>query len=75
MQLDVVRRQEEEKSAVENIADAGEHRTRPKRQVTAVREVYESKQQTDREGRQIRYRKCKAVVREGISELQTQEME
>jgi len=65
----VVRRHEEEESVAESIADVVEHRTRPKRRVTAVRTVDGPEQQRECKGRQVRYTKCKVVVREGISEL------
>lgn len=47
----------------------GAHGVRPKRGVHEARGVYGQEQQMELEGRQIRYRKCKAEAREGISEF------
>lgn len=43
-----------EESAAKNIADVGEHRTRPKRTVTAVRAVDGPQWQREHKGRQIK---------------------
>ena len=53
----------------ESIADVGEQGFRPKREVHELRGIYGPEQKRELEGRHIRYRKCKIVVREGISEF------
>lgn len=62
-------RQEEKEIAGVSTADVCEQGFRPKREVPELRGIYGPEQKRELEGRHIRYRKCKIVVREGISEF------